>query len=88
MPRCLLFRVLLALLPALCLATPSAHAQDRRDRSPSLSSDHLKNGAITLRAFVPVAETVRESIVKLEVDGDTVALGTVIDANGLALQVD
>ena len=39
----------------------------------------------TLRAFAPISEATRYSIVKFKVDGDTVALGTIVDTNGLAL---
>ena len=38
-----------------------------------------------MRAFAPISEATRYSIVKLNVDGATVALGTVVDTNGLAL---
>ena len=38
-----------------------------------------------MRAFAPVSEATRHSIVKFNVNGATVALGTVVDANGLAL---
>ena len=38
-----------------------------------------------MSAFAPVSEATRYSIVKLNVNGATVALGTVVDTNGLAL---
>lgn len=38
-----------------------------------------------MRAFAPVSEATRNSIVKLNVDGTTVALGMVADAKGLVL---
>ncbi|MCX6927753.1 MAG: PDZ domain-containing protein [Verrucomicrobia bacterium] len=38
-----------------------------------------------MRALAPVSEATRYSIVKLNVNGTTVALGTIVDANGLAL---
>ena len=38
-----------------------------------------------MRAFAPVSEATRYSIVKFNVDGATVALGTVVESNGLAL---
>ena len=38
-----------------------------------------------LRAFAPVSATTRYSIVKFRVDGKTVALGAIVDTNGLAL---
>ena len=53
--------------------------------SPTLPRDRFRSGEETLRAFAPVSEATRYSIVKLNVDGETVALGTVVDTNGLAL---
>jgi serine protease Do len=50
-----------------------------------LPRPRFRSGEETLRAFAPVAEAVRFSIVKLAVDGETVALGAVVDANGLVL---
>jgi len=38
-----------------------------------------------MHAFAPVSEATRYSIVKFNVDGATVALGTIVDTNGLAL---
>jgi serine protease Do len=38
-----------------------------------------------LSAFAPVSEATRNSIVKLNVNGATVALATIVDTNGLAL---
>ena len=51
----------------------------------SLSRDQFRSGEEMLRAFEPVSATTRHSIVKFNVDGKTVALGTIVDANGLAL---
>ena len=42
-------------------------------------------GRQRLRAFAPVSEATRHSIVKFNVDGATVALGAVVDTNGLVL---
>ena len=50
-----------------------------------LQRDRFRSGEATLRAFAPVSEATRYSIVKLNVDGATVALGTVVQTNGLAL---
>jgi serine protease Do len=59
-------------------------AQDSED-SRALRRDHYTSGQATLNAFAPVSEATCYSIVKLNVDGATVALATVVDANGLAL---
>ena len=69
---------------ALALLALAAGAQDF---SPSLAlpRNRYRNGEETLRAFAPISEATRYSIVKLNVDGATVALGTVVDTNGLAL---
>ena len=53
--------------------------------SPRLPRDRFRSGEATLRAFAPVSEATRYSIVKFNVDGATVALGTIVDTNGLAL---
>jgi serine protease Do len=60
-------------------------AQDSSLSSSSLPPSRFRNGEETLRAFAPVAEGIRNSIVKLNVDGTTVALGTVMDGTGLVL---
>jgi serine protease Do len=72
----------LALL--LGLLSPIAFSQDSAP-APTLQRTRFRNGEETLRAFAPVSEATRWSIVKLNVDGGTVALGTVVDASGLAL---
>lgn len=74
----------LALLSWCCLARCAA-AQDSAERPPGLPRDRFKSGSETLRAFAPIAAATRHSVVKLDVDGNTVALGAVIDARGLAL---
>src|SRR5260221_13059968 len=51
----------------------------------SLSRDQFRSGEEMLRAFEPVSARTRNSIVKFRVDGKTVALGAIIDTNGLAL---
>ncbi len=76
--RMLMLAVLAGLLPQL------SGAQDST-ASPSLKRTHYRSGEATLSAFAPVSEATRYSIVKLNVDGATVALATVVDANGLAL---
>ena len=74
--------------PLLCLLiaglTATVPAQDSAT-SPPLPRTRLRNGDETLRAFTPISAATRSSIVKLRVDGTTVALGTVMDTSGLAL---
>jgi hypothetical protein len=53
--------------------------------APSLPSSRYLHGEETLRAFSSISKATRESIVKFNVNGETVALGTIIDTNGLAL---
>lgn len=53
--------------------------------SPGLARNRFRSGEETLRAFAPVAAATRNSIVKFNVDGETVALGAVVDTNGLVL---
>ncbi len=53
--------------------------------SETLPRRRYTSGEETLRAFAPVSAATRWSIVKLNVDGETVALGAVMDTNGLVL---
>jgi serine protease Do len=72
------------LLVLLVLTGPSGlHAQPRS--STSLPANRFRNGEETLRAFAPVSQATRHSVVKFNVNGETVALGTVVDAQGLVL---
>lgn len=71
-----------ALLLVDLLVSP-AQAQDTPN--PPLARSRYRTGEETLRAFAPVSASLRRSIVKLNVDGRTVALGTVVDSAGLAL---
>ena len=75
----------LALLLASSLLTLIAAAQDLSDPPAGLSRDRFKSGAATLESFAPIAKQTRYSVVKLDIDGSTVALGAVIDAAGFAL---
>lgn len=74
---------------ALLASTPSVLAQSGFPfRSPfvrSLPASNYVNGSSTLRAFAPVSKATRYSVVSFNVDGTTVALGTVMDTNGLVL---
>ena len=69
---------------ALRTLVPAAQAQAAA-LSGRLPPNRFRNGEETLSAFAPVSEATRNSIVKLNVDGATVALGTVVTTNGLAL---
>jgi serine protease Do len=69
------------LLASLALPAP---AQDDA-LLPALPRTRFRSGEETLSAFAPVSAATRFSIVKLNVDGETVALGAVVDANGLAI---
>jgi len=74
----------LALGTGLALATLVAPAQDFSE-APALPKTRFRGGEQTLRAFEPVSAATRHSIVKLNVNGETVALGAVMDTNGLVL---
>jgi serine protease Do len=50
-----------------------------------LPRNRFTSGDETLRAFAPASAATRHSIVKFNVDGETVALGAVMDTNGLVL---
>jgi serine protease Do len=68
----------------LALVYSPASAQDA-DLSRPLPRNQFRNGEAVLRAFAPLSKATRDSIIKLNVDGTTVALGVVVDTNGLAL---
>src|SRR6266566_3992371 len=68
----------------LALLVQVASAQDALSFL-SLSRDQFRSGEEMLRAFAPVSASTRYSIVKFRVDGKTVALGAIVDTNGLAL---
>src|SRR6266700_2362212 len=68
----------------LALLVQVASAQDALSFL-SLSRDQFRSGEEMLRAFAPVSAATRYSIVKFRVDGKTVALGAIVDTNGLAL---
>ena len=82
-PRCV-SALSLPLALALALLAQLAGAQDS-SLSATLPRNRYRNGEETLRAFAPISAATRYSIVKFNVDGATVALGTVVDTNGLAL---
>src|SRR5947209_2707525 len=60
-------------------------AQDFPARAERLSRDYFKNGSETLLAFEPISRATRDSVVKIDLDGNTVALAAVIGASGFAV---
>jgi serine protease Do len=74
----------LPLFLLLALLVQPAYAQ-MTSRPAELPRNRYRNGEGTLRAFAPISDATRYSIVKFNVDGSTVALGTVVDTNGLTL---
>ena len=75
----------LILLLVLSLTTQIALAQASSASALRLPRDRFKSGDGTLHAFEPVSKATRHSVVKLDLDGSTVALAAVIDTNGLAV---
>lgn len=76
--------LLAMLLSAIAWPAASTRAQDS-DEIPALPRSRFRNGEETLRAFAPMTKVTRPSVVKLNVDGATVALGVVVTTNGLVL---
>lgn len=70
----------IALAFVLAGAAQVVSAQDAK-----LPRDQFKRGDATLRAFAPLAKLTRQSVVKFDVNGNTVALGAVVDSSGLAV---
>jgi serine protease Do len=64
--------------------TQAALAQEESD-FPALPRARYRSGQQVLNAFAPISAQTRNSIVELNVDEDTVALGAVVDSNGLVL---
>ena len=75
---------LVVLAAAVEMVVPRALAQNI-NRPSGLPRTRFRSGEETLSAFASVSAATRGSIVKLNVDGETVALGVVVDTNGLAL---
>lgn len=63
----------------LCAFSALAQPAAARERLPS---ERGRSGPSTLRALEPISRAMRSSIVKIDLDGSTVALGTVVDARG------
>lgn len=85
MPNCTSAHPRLALLLVFVFFTETISAQHPSRGYHRLADAYFKSGAITLRSFAPVSRLTRDSIVKLNLDGTTVALGTIIDPNGLII---
>jgi serine protease Do len=73
-----------ALALALGLLPGLTGAQDATV-SPRLPRYRFRSGEATLRALGPISQATRSSIVKFNVNGETVVLGTIVDRDGLAL---
>ena len=73
----------LATMLALGLLAQVGLAADRS--GAALPRSRFRSGDETLKAFAPVAEATRHSIVRFNVNGVPAALGAVVDTNGLAL---
>ena len=74
---------LLLILVAVGL-TQAAMAQEEED-FPALSRSLYRSGQQVLNAFAPVSQRTRDSVVEVNVNEDTVALGAVVDTDGLVL---
>ncbi|MGH7971678.1 MAG: S1C family serine protease [Limisphaerales bacterium] len=79
--RCTGFSIALSVLLFLPLLLAAAGLSS----DSSLPRSEYLGGEQFLRAFAPVSAATRDSIVKLNVNGETVALGTVVDSQGLVL---
>src|SRR2546422_663091 len=77
--------LLLASFLAMGLWAPIATAQDSSTPSTRLAQRNFKSGEETLRAFEPISRMTRHSVVKVDLNGTTVALAAVIDSSGLAI---
>jgi len=91
-PLCTFFSLIIghwsfagAALLFLCLSTQVLLAQDRPSANGRLSRDNFKNGDETLQAFGSISKAARNSVVKLDLDGNTVALAAVVDSSGLVI---
>jgi serine protease Do len=80
-----LHRLRLFMIAALFIAVPGTNFAQSLPLSVSLPRNRFRSGAETLQAFSPISAATRHSIVKFNVDGETVAFGTIVGTNGLAL---
>ncbi len=81
-PRQFSFCLLLALTFA---SLPGLAAVQYVYDPPELPRSRFRSGEEVLRALAPVSAATRFSIVKFNVDGETVALGAVVEAGGLVV---
>jgi serine protease Do len=84
MKRLCLYRQL-ALQTTLLLVLVAVAPGQQSDKDARLPRSRFRSGEEILRAFAPITEATRFSIVKLEVNDEPVALGAVVETNGLAL---
>src|SRR5438874_12265284 len=77
--------IILSLLLRLNFFEPLAPAQEFSSPGARLSRDYFKNGEQTLLAFESISRATRDSVVKIDLNGNTVTLAAVIGAGGLAL---
>jgi serine protease Do len=78
-------KALLRLVLAAGLLGPALaglRAQSRAGMVPALNGQYRKNGQEVRNAFAFFGEAARKSVVRLAVDGQPVALGAVVDADG------
>lgn len=78
-------RTIPALLLVWTIWSGTAWAQNSRTIPPALAEDRFKSGVIVRLSFASATEGARDSVVRLNLDDDAVALGTIIDGKGLAL---
>lgn len=78
------FRKLFCLSLALLGAVSAATAQDLSSY-PSLAASRMREGDDTLRAFADVSAMTRQSVVEVNVNEDAVALGAIVESDGLIL---
>ncbi len=69
----------------LAFTLPWGEVSGQSRRANSLHQSLTKSGTLTLGAFQSVAELVRGSVVRFELEGEPVALGTVVSADGRVL---
>jgi serine protease Do len=74
----------LALILLTAVLARVALAQDEADY-PALPRAQYRSGQAVLNAFAPISAQTRHSVVEFNVNGSPVALGAIIDSNGLAL---
>ncbi|MSU62110.1 MAG: PDZ domain-containing protein [Pedosphaera sp.] len=80
------FNLLMAVLIAgALLSIPETRCSAAASQPDWLPKERFKSGSDTLKILAGISERTRRSVVKLDVNGNTVALGTIIDSRGFAL---